>query len=49
MGTLAEESALRATHYIKTGCNAFDSKRPKSTPLGFWTNQDDLEYIKNII
>ena len=46
MGTLAEESALRTTHYIKNGCNAFDSKRPKSTPLGFWTNQDILEYIK---
>lgn len=46
VGTLAEESALRTTHYIKNGCNAFDSKRPKSTPLGFWTNQDILEYIK---
>ena len=46
VGTLAEESALRTTHYIKNGCNAFDSKRPKSTPLGFWTNQDILKYIK---
>lgn len=46
VGTLAEESALRTTHYVKSGCNAFDSKRPKSTPLGFWTNQDILEYIK---
>ena len=46
VGTLAEESALRTTHYIKNGCNAFDSKRPKSTPLGFWTNQDILQYIK---
>ena len=51
VGTLAEESSLRTTHYIKNGCNAFDSKRPKSTPLGFWTNQDILQYIKenNII
>lgn len=46
VGTLAEESALRKSHYIKNGCNAFDSKRPKSTPLGFWTNQDILQYIK---
>lgn len=46
VGTLAEESALRKTHYIKNGCNAFNSNRPKSTPLGFWTNQDILEYIK---
>ena len=46
VGTLAEESALRTSHYVKNGCNAFDSKRPKSTPLGFWTNQDILQYIK---
>jgi 3'-phosphoadenosine 5'-phosphosulfate sulfotransferase (PAPS reductase)/FAD synthetase len=46
VGTLAEESSLRMTHYLKEGCNAFDSKRPKSTPLGFWTNQDILQYIK---
>ena len=46
VGTLAEESSLRTTHYLKNGCNTFDSKRPKSTPLGFWTNQDILEYIK---
>ena len=46
VGTLAEESSLRMTHYLKEGCNAFNSKRPKSTPLGFWTNQDILQYIK---
>lgn len=46
VGTLAEESSLRAIHYAKNGCNAFDSKRPKSTPLGFWRNEDILEYIK---
>ena len=46
VGTLAEESSLRMTHYLKEGCNAFDSKRPKSTPLGFWKNEDILQYIK---
>ena len=46
VGTLAEESSLRMTHYLKEGCNAFNSKRPKSPPLGFWTNQDILQYIK---
>ena len=45
IGTLAEESALRQQSYLKTGCNAFDSKRPNSTPLGFWREQDILEYI----
>lgn len=45
IGTLAEESTLRQQSYLKTGCNAFDSKRPNSTPLGFWREQDILEYI----
>ena len=45
IGTLAEESALRIQSYLKTGCNSFNSKRPNSTPLGFWTEQDILEYI----
>ena len=39
-------SNLRKTEYIKKGCNSFDTKRPASTPLGFWTEQDIYEYIK---
>lgn len=31
---------------MKTGCNAFDLKRPQSQPLAFWTEQDILHYIK---
>lgn len=45
IGTLADESMLRLQSYLKTGCNAFNSKRPNSTPLGFWTEQDILKYI----
>ncbi len=45
IGTLAEESSLRQQSYLKTGCNAFDSKRPNSTPLAFWKEQDILKYI----
>ena len=45
IGTLAVESQQREAVYLKTGCNAFDSKKPKSTPLGFWTEQDILQYI----
>jgi 3'-phosphoadenosine 5'-phosphosulfate sulfotransferase (PAPS reductase)/FAD synthetase len=45
VGMLAEESALRKTHYVKHGCNSFDSKTPKSNPLGFWKEQDILKYI----
>lgn len=45
MGMLADESALRKVNYLKTGCNAFNSKKPTSNPLGFWREQDVLEYI----
>lgn len=45
IGTMATESAMRKQAWIRTGCNAFDSKKPKSTPLAFWTEQDVLEYI----
>ena len=45
IGTLADESSLRQQSYLKTGCNAFDSKRPNSTPLAFWKEEDILKYI----
>ena len=46
VGTLADESEIRRQAWIRTGCNAFDSKKPKSQPLSFWTEQDILHYIK---
>lgn len=46
-GTMACESILRKQSYLKNGCNAFNSKRPISTPIGFWTEQDVLHYIKH--
>lgn len=45
IATMAAESNLRKQEYIKKGCNSFDSKRPASTPLGFWTEQDILQYL----
>ena len=45
LGTMADESSLRQQSYLQHGCNAFESKRPISTPLGFWRQQDILEYI----
>lgn len=45
LGTMADESSLRQQSYLQHGCNAFESKRPVSTPLGFWRQQDILEYI----
>lgn len=43
---LADESQLRTTQWLKSGCNAFESKDPKSNPMSFWTEQDVLRYIR---
>ena len=43
IGTQANESKMRESAYLQTGCNNF--KGGKSQPLGFWTEQDVLEYI----
>ena len=45
-GEMADESILRQQNWYKYGCNGFDRKRPKSTPMAFWTEQDVLLYIK---
>ena len=45
-GILASESERRTDAWLKTGCNAFDSKKPMSKPMSFWTEQDVLQYIK---
>ena len=45
LGTLAEESRIRQQAWMRHGCNAFDSKKPTSQPLSFWTEQDILQYI----
>lgn len=45
LGTMAEESVLRASTWQKTGCNSFNSKHPNSKPLSTWVEQDVLEYI----
>lgn len=31
---------------MRTGCSAFDGKKPKSAPMSFWTENDILQYIK---
>lgn len=46
LGIMASESQLRRSQYLRAGgCNSFDSKRVNSRPLGFWTEQDILEYL----
>ena len=46
LATLAEESLLRTNAWIRTGCNAFESKRPLSKPMSFWSENDVLQYIR---
>ena len=46
LATMASESRLRTTRWLKDGCNAFESARPTSKPMSFWTEQDVLKYIQ---
>lgn len=46
IATMADESRMRKQAWLRTGCNAFDSKKAKSTPMAFWTEQDVLHYIQ---
>ncbi|MCQ4924995.1 phosphoadenosine phosphosulfate reductase family protein [Tissierella carlieri] len=41
---MAEESMNRQNQYVKSGCFQ-NNQYPKFTPMGFWTEQDVLEYI----
>lgn len=43
IATMASEGGVREGAYLKTGCNAYNIG--KSQPMGFWTEQDVLEYI----
>lgn len=45
VATMAAESKQRLDGWCKTGCNAFDSDRPMSKPISFWTEQDILSMI----
>lgn len=47
IGTMACESNLRFNEYLKNGCNAFNTNRPNSTPMAFWTEQDVLSYLRD--
>jgi len=43
---MAEDSERREQTYMQTGCNNYGGAHPKSMPMGFWTRQDILAYIK---
>ena len=46
IGTMASESQMREKEYLNNGYNSFKEGKESCTPLGFWTEQDVLEYIK---
>lgn len=45
-GQMAYESRIREQKWMINGCNAFETTRPMSNPMSFWTEQDVLRYIK---
>jgi len=44
-GEMASEGGPREKDWMQHGCNAFDKTEPKSTPLGFWLDQDIWGYL----
>jgi 3'-phosphoadenosine 5'-phosphosulfate sulfotransferase (PAPS reductase)/FAD synthetase len=46
VGTMASDSSLRKTTYLRQGCNSFTDKRNMSRPLSFWTEIDIWNYLK---
>lgn len=45
-GIMSGESRQRRMQYMKYGCNAFETKKPISKPISFWTEANIWEYIK---
>lgn len=45
IGTRAQESFRRAVGWMTSGCNSFNGKRYKSTPLSLWMESDVWRYI----
>jgi 3'-phosphoadenosine 5'-phosphosulfate sulfotransferase (PAPS reductase)/FAD synthetase len=46
IGTMASESSLRKQKYLKTGCNAFNLKRPASYPISIFTVENIWDIIR---
>jgi 3'-phosphoadenosine 5'-phosphosulfate sulfotransferase (PAPS reductase)/FAD synthetase len=45
-GEMAEESKMRQSAWIVTGCNSFHKKHSKSKPLSIWKSNDIREYVR---
>lgn len=46
LGTMAIESSIRRIAYLRTGCNIYEGRNIKSTPLAFWLEKDIWAYIE---
>jgi 3'-phosphoadenosine 5'-phosphosulfate sulfotransferase (PAPS reductase)/FAD synthetase len=44
-GEMADESIIRQSSWLVTGCNSFGKRHSKSKPLSIWTNKDIYMYI----
>lgn len=47
-GEMAADSQLREKEYLRSGCNAFGLKKPRSKPLAFWVEADIWEYLRSL-
>jgi len=45
IGTMTTDSSIRRINYLKTGCLAFNTPKPKATPLSFWDEDDVWTYL----
>ncbi|MDR1525961.1 MAG: phosphoadenosine phosphosulfate reductase family protein [Tannerella sp.] len=45
-GEMTEESIIRQTAWLKTGCNSFGERHSKSKPFSVWTQADIYQYIR---
>lgn len=48
IGTMASDGAQRKKTYLEYGCNSFDQKDQRSTPIAFWMEEDVWEYLRSM-
>ena len=43
---MASEDESGLDDWLRFGCNHYDTEKPESRPMAFWTKEDVLQYIK---
>lgn len=46
VGTRVAEADQREVTYYTYGCNGYDMKHPRSTPIAFWLDNDIWDYVR---